>query len=593
MRRMSGRHSLVLVVLYSLIVAVLSINPRARTRGLRKYGPIMPVQDELTDLNAGKVSRRNLLVDWESVNEIPKFVGSLQGKVSGDWKHLCTCGLVARGWVLTSLDCMYLYDNIPILRAVFNRENIDSSSSFAKTISINKSGRKTKPVANLVLLPLTSEISATQFEPLLVSAQPNGYYEQVGQALTVTTWIDANSDGPASLSEFSSMKSLDLEIRNSEMCTTYFNASNGTESSEQSFCASAYESLDNTTETCYGDLGAPLYTYDSDGNAILVGVVQQRNGCVATSYIADATRPSLYLDWIEEKVGESVAAPEPSMAPTVAPTLFPTNLPTPEPTFAPTMTPTMVPTRFPTPEPTNMPTPEPTQFPTMTPTTAAPTMTPTLFPTNLPTVAPTMKPTNNWTDAPTAAPSAVYPIYVTPSPTPDTDDAANPSTTTGSTNSGGFDLSSSAPIIGAVGGVIGVGIAFSVVFAAYRRRHRRRSLQRGSRSDVQLSPFDHDDNDSDFGAGGSFKKRDMYEDHHSDASTETLRSGWGGEGPALNGRSLTRENPVFIDPQTSEHMQQTRVVIGDTPPPPPPPPPGFAARIRSHRFIPKRISAII
>ncbi|GBG32883.1 Serine protease 41 [Hondaea fermentalgiana] len=505
-------------------------------------------------------ARRELLFDDYAVSSIPMFVGSVQAKVSGDWLHMCTGAFIDRGWVLTSAECMNFYSAIPNMRFVLNQKWLASDGKWAKSVLLLTADREERD--GLVLLPLSNKINQDRFTPMTVSPSVGGYYENVGSSVYVTSWFEPDSDEPSDLASLSPMSTLDLTVRSDSVCDASFSGSlNWTEN----FCASAEESVADDSETCFGDLGSPIYQYDSDGNGVLIGVLQERTGCTVESYMAKLTRATLHMSWMEDVVGRSLAA---SVPPTPAPTQRPTMSPTPKPTPKPTTrAPTDAPTMAPTPQPT---TAEPTAFPTTAAPTLAPTTArPTLAPTNFPTHAPT-----NETMSPTSYPTVVSlePTYAPSMAPPEVGDAA-------STPPDDSDEDSTilVPIVAGAGGIVGFGAALTALIMVRRRRRNPRP-EFEPRAVLQLSPssmyYDGGDGSGGSGSGSGAMEARRYNGSRFSSLDSVDSSG------AHSGGSATQENPMF---RTEDPVQLAAAA----------PPPSRARRILSKRFIPADISKIV
>lgn len=144
---------------------------------------------------------------------------------------------------------------------------------------------------DIAIIEFTTD-APKRFKPILLNSNNNlpgdGAYLRVSGYGSATN--DTNSSG--------TLREVDVPVLSYDRCSQLL-ASNGAEQAgfhlitDFQFCTGGEN---GKCDTCYGDIGGPIITYDAGGRPVLVGISSFGYGCGDTRYPNVNTRVSAYLD---------------------------------------------------------------------------------------------------------------------------------------------------------------------------------------------------------------------------------------------------------------------------------------------------------
>ncbi|XP_017049593.1 uncharacterized protein LOC108093796 isoform X3 [Drosophila ficusphila] len=221
-----------------------------------------------------------------------------RGGISSHW---CGAVVISKRHLLTAAHCLYgNHKGAYFVRVGDHYANIAESSeedSFIEHWYTHESFRKGTHMNNdIALVVLKSPLKFSDYvQPICLPDKKDELVEN--RKCTISGWgsIKSGVSTPAQV-----LKSAELPILADNVCkqpNVY-----GSAMSEGMFCAG---SMDESVDACEGDSGGPLVCSDDDGET-LYGLISWGQHCGFKNRPGVYVRVNHYIDWIYEKINESL-----------------------------------------------------------------------------------------------------------------------------------------------------------------------------------------------------------------------------------------------------------------------------------------------
>uniref|UniRef100_A0A482ZC98 U31-Austrotoxin-Ht1a_1 n=1 Tax=Hickmania troglodytes TaxID=489260 RepID=A0A482ZC98_9ARAC len=233
--------------------------------------------------------------------EFPWMV-SLIEKSSGKFYHACGGAILNLNWVLTAAHCIASGpDDYRVLSGLHKLSKSTAENVRFHKVSkiISHKGYTNETFENdIALLKLLQPIDITGCEDYVNNiCLPKTTKEPRGSAI-VTGWGHEKKGGKDS----DTLKAVKVPLVARKSCNdAYRTDPSDPDDIKLTMICAGHDAKDS----CQNDSGGPLFQYDKNGIATIIGVVSHGTGCGHPKFPGVYTRVSSFIPWIEDQIAKN------------------------------------------------------------------------------------------------------------------------------------------------------------------------------------------------------------------------------------------------------------------------------------------------